>query len=208
MSRRWWAADIHANHANICIYCRRPWLRASDLGPDGKWVSQEAASLCAERMNAGLARNINMRVKPGDRGVHVGDFSTKGKVGGIAGTRKGYLEFLDRLNGTWTLLEGNHDPQGRVKTVGKHLFGTIGPCRFFASHYPTDSEEHDPLLMDYVRATCHFAICGHVHGKWHTKACAGIINVNVGVDANGLMPISDDEVLALYFEEKRRLADG
>ena len=203
MSKGWWVADIHANHANICIYCKRPWLRISDLGEDGKWVSQEAALACAERMNAGLVHNINERVKPDDHVRHVGDFATAGKVKGVAGTGEKYSGFLSKLNGRWTLLEGNHDKQGKVKTAGRHLFGTIGGYRYFASHLPTDNENHDPLLMDWVRRSCHFAIVGHVHDLWRTTWRDGIFNINVGVDANNYRPVSDDEVIALYQAEPK-----
>lgn len=159
-------------------------------------------------MNARLVAECNQRARAEDFLIHVGDFMCRGCEKGAEGLRLPWTHYAGQLHARVVLLAGNHDRQNKVKTVGKHLFGTIGPCRFFASHYPTDSEEHDPLLMDYVRATCHFAICGHVHEKWRVRTCAGIINVNVGVDANGYMPISDDEVLALYFKEKRRMSNG
>lgn len=204
MSRRWWSADFHANHANICIYCKRPWLKAADLTPDGKWISREAAVACALRMNAGILAAVNMRVKPDDRAVHIGDFATAGKAAGVEGTGDTAQDFLAKLNGTWTLLEGNHDKQGKVKTVGKHLFGSMGNYRFFASHLPTEGDNHDPLLVDYVRRTCHFVLCGHVHDSWRTKDCEGIFNINVGLDANDYLPISDDEILVLYQQGAKR----
>jgi len=155
-------------------------------------------------MNAGLTREINMRVKPGDRVIHVGDFATKGKVNGIPGLSGSYTEFLSGLNGTWSLLEGNHDKQGKVKTIGKHLFCHLGGFPVFVSHLPTDNENQDPLLIDYVRRACAFAICGHVHDAWTVKTCAGIVNINVGVDVHKYRPISDDEVLGIYTKETRK----
>mgnify|MGYP003608729537 CR=1 FL=1 len=203
MSKRFHSADIHANHANICIYCNRPWLREADLTIDREWTSQLAASECAIRMNLGLTHNFNMRIKPEDRVVHYGDFATAGKVRGVNGTGESYLDFLNRLNGRWTLLRGNHDKQGRVKTIGDYLFGNIGPYRFFGSHYPTDDENQDPELIRYVRTTCQLAIVGHVHAAWKTKWHDGILNVNVGVDVNNYIPLSDDEVLEIYEKETR-----
>ena len=47
MARTFYTSDWHFSHANIIIYCDRPWLRDGDLVPsktrDFKWVSREVA---------------------------------------------------------------------------------------------------------------------------------------------------------------------
>lgn len=204
MSYRWWSADIHANHANICIYCGRPWLRTTELTEDQKWVSQEAALACAARMNDGLVRNFNERVAKNDQVVHVGDFSTSGKVNGISGLREPYTTFLSRLNGDWTLLTGNHDKQGKVKTIGPHLFTWVGGVPAFVTHRPTDDPRQDPELIEHVRKKCKFAIVGHVHKAWAVKRYDdGFLDINVGVDVRNYRPVRDDELVGIYRKETK-----
>ena len=79
MSKRYWTADLHLGHANIAKYCSRPWLKPYMLGPDGKWACKEMKDLCSENMNKGLIQKMNMRIKPEDTVMHVGDFCCKGQ---------------------------------------------------------------------------------------------------------------------------------
>ena len=206
MSKRYWAADAHFNHPNVCIYGKRPWLKKDDLDAEGKWVSQEAATACGERMNAGLIHEFNMRVKPEDRVVHLGDFATKGSVRGVDGIKVPYTELLDKLNGHWTLIEGNHDKQGRVKTVGHTLFGNLGPLRFVAMHKPLCDWSCSIDLRDYAFKACDISIVGHVHTAWSARkyAKSGLIEINVGVDVRRWRPMSDDELIAEYFRLKEK----
>lgn len=205
MSRRYWSADIHANHANICIYTKRPWIRPDDLNDKGRWVSQEAAVACAKRMNRGIIQEFNMRIKPEDRVTHVGDFATHGKVLGIEGTRESYRDFLSQLNGTWTLMEGNHDRQGKVKTTCVWMVSPIGLYTAFVSHWPTTNPHIPPALRAYAKEHCEFAICGHVHDKWNIMYDDGFLNINVGVDVRKYRPMSDDEVIGVYERSRKEV---
>ena len=203
MSKRFWTADCHFGHGNVCIYCNRPGLRPGDVGPDGKFVSIEAALAAAERMNEVLVREANMRVKPEDTVVHVGDFCTRGKARGTEGLRAGYRTYLDVLNGTWVLLEGNHDGQSKTKTVGRHMFCSIAGYSVFVSHHPSDDIHQPPALIEYVKQHCDFQLCGHVHERWLFKWDGTLLNINVGVDQNKLRPWSDDEIVPLYEKERK-----
>ena len=185
--KRYWSADFHFGHQNILRYSNRPFRDV-------------------EHMGARLIAEANQRAKPGDLLVHVGDFCCRGNEKGVAGSKLPWTHYAEQFVSDLVLLEGNHDRQNHIKTVGQHLFGRIGPYKFFASHLPTDNENQDPVLMDYVRRTCHFAIVGHVHDRWRTTWRDGIFNINVGVDANDCRPVSDDELIVLYQmepEEKR-----
>lgn len=155
-------------------------------------------------MNERLVAEANQRAKAGDMLVHVGDFVCRGNEKGVAGLRHPWNFYADQIASRLVLLEGNHDKQNKVKTVGKHLFCKISHFNVFVSHLPTDNENQDPLLIDYVRRACAFAICGHVHDAWTVKTCAGIVNINVGVDVHKYRPISDDEVLGIYTKETRK----
>jgi calcineurin-like phosphoesterase family protein len=206
-----WLADAHFGHGNICKYCNRPWLKKEYLAPDGSnWVSPEAAVECAERMNAGLIHNINQRVNPGDQVIHVGDFCTRGPVRGGPGLKNKQQAYLEQLNGDWTLIEGNHDKQNKVKCQAQYMVTKIGHYTVLVNHYPLHAES-DPwdVLESVLRLGMDFVICGHVHEKWghlHGHVSHGIpplLNINVGVDQHRYMPITDQEVLTIYERLKK-----
>lgn len=230
---RFWIADIHANHPNIALYCNRPWLKPWMLTPENKWVSPEAAFECAEKMNEGLKRSINSRVKPEDKVVCVGDFACRGGEKGVQGLHISPSEFLSQLNGKWVIVAGNHDNQNSVKTDCDFMSVSIGTYEAGVQHRPLfDVEAYDRWLKkphsereatpwrmsqrmieqqirhtEYCRASFDFMIVGHVHEKWHVKKISGIWHINVGVDVNRYMPINDVEVINI-FEKTVREANG
>ena len=57
---RFWTSDLHLNHANIILYCNRPFKSS-------------------KRMDEVLINNINMRAKENDVLIHLGDFMCYGK---------------------------------------------------------------------------------------------------------------------------------
>lgn len=185
MSKRYWTADWHLGHGNIIGYCKRPFTS----------IEHQTERIIAE---------ANMRVKHDDVLVHVGDFCTRGKAAGVEGLRLSYRHYVEQLNGTVVLTEGNHDGQNKTKTVATHMVVKIGNYVAFVSHYPTDAICHSPSLIDWVSQNCDFAICGHVHEKWKTMkhhvthGTKPLLNINVGVDRWKYRPISDDEVLNLF----------
>ena len=228
---RWWIADTHANHPNIIRYCSRPWMEPGDLDAAGMWVSPEIAFLRAEQMNAALIQKANDRVKKEDTVVCVGDFACRGGERGVQGLHIKPAELLEKLNGTWVLLEGNHDPGNSVKSVCDFMSCRIGLFRVGVQHRPlyddatyrkwlagTDEEraanpwrermseevrEKSIAHARYCLEQFNFMICGHVHNAWHTKMIAGVWHVNVGVDVNRYMPVNDMEVLNIFQRAKK-----
>lgn len=233
MSIRWWTSDQHYNHANIVKYCKRPMLKPDDLNPDGAWVSPEIAFKRAEENNARLMREANQRIKPDDMVVCVGDFSCRGGEKGVMGLHIKPLEILEKLNGTWTIVGGNHDEQNGVKPTCSFMECEIAKYRVGVQHRPLLDEEHynetrkkvaagedvaRHVLRDYqndwvrrrgfaharyCREMFDFMICGHVHNAWKVKKIAGMWHVNVGVDVNRYMPINDTEVVLLVEKAER-----
>ena len=183
--KRFWTADIHMGHQNIIKYCNRPFADAA-------------------RMNAALIRNCNQRVSAEDTVVHVGDFCCKGAERGIAGVRTKAKEWLPQLNGTWVLLEGNHDGNNGTKTVGSALFGTIGTYRFVAQHRPLSDSVYSDTWRQLCASAADVCICGHVHERWKTNWIDGLLHVNVGVDSNAFMPLTDSEVITVIVREEAR----
>lgn len=177
MSRRWWTADLHMGHKNIIGLCKRPFR---DL----------------DHMHETLIRNFNSRVKPEDIVIHVGDFCVRGGDRGVEGSRKKPMEWLKEFNGTWVLLEGNHDYNNRVKVAGTMLTGKVHDMVFVARH---------EFATEYAKAATaglvfSLGIQGHVHEHWQAQVSNEAISrvyVNVGVDANRFIPISDDELAGI-----------
>ena len=180
-------------------------------------------------MNIMLARECNMRVKAGDTVVCVGDFSCRGGERGVPGSNAKGAEWLAKLNGNWVMLEGNHDGNNSVKTVGTYMECVMGHYFVGVQHRPLydpdfvpspdpDDEDvprrkmvlsprHREALVrhtQYCRAACDFIICGHIHNRWRVKVIAGVWHINVGVDANKYRPLNDHEVLALYDQARRK----
>ena len=179
----------------------------------GRFKTTEAALATARRMNAGLAKAINMRLSNDDRVVHVGDFGTKGRAKGVEGLREPADAMLASLTGRWTLLQGNHDIQNNVKCVADHLIVSIGNYRAFVSHWPLDAVNvFDSELLYWIVGHCDFVIHGHVHTRWRTwwiTVCGEpVLHINVGVDVNKFAPVADDEIIGLYEKEKRLEQDS
>jgi len=155
-------------------------------------------------MNTRLIDEANMRVKPDDVCVCVGDFCVRG------GQKA--RDWSARLNGNWVFIRGNHDKNNGVKTLCDWMFVRIGQFKVFVSHIPyfyTQEERTAKYLLpqsliDVVESTCDFAVCGHVHEKWGVCMDGAIPTINVGVDARSYRPMSDDELLGVYAAHPRQ----
>lgn len=226
MSRIFFTADTHFNHANIIRFCKRPQLKPGDLDDTGHWVSPEIAHSRAEKMNEMLVHNINERVHPDDNVVSVGDFACRG---GDATHHRAPAEIMKDLNGKWTLIAGNHDKQNSVKCLCDFMVMRMAGFKVGVQHRPLADEaayldylERLTRAVDesceaqwidgmteaarrrawvhaaYCRATLDFMIVGHVHGAWKTKKIAGMWHVNVGVDVHNYRPVTLQEVVGIY----------
>lgn len=228
---RFWIADTHFSHSNIVRYCTRPQLKTCYLNDDGSWISPEAAFKCTEHMNKALIRDANMRVKPEDTVICVGDFACRGGEKGVKGAHQKPSEILAQLTGHWVFVEGNHDQNNGVKASCSFMSCKISKYRVGVQHIPLQDEEarckwmakprdyrlknpwRDNMSPDvrkreyfhaeYCRKMFDFMIVGHVHNTWNVKKVAGLWHINVGVDLNRYMPINDNEVVLLYEKAKR-----
>jgi len=221
----WWLSDPHYNHANIVKFCNRPMLRPKEmLTKTGEWISQEVALACAEESNRVLTRNINARVKPGDKVRCVGDFCCKGGDRGVAGLKYPAAKILEELNGDWIIIEGNHDSNNGVKTDCRFMICALGKYNVGVQHKPLEvlgreasafadmSPELQALAekrvrhIQYCQQNVDFMICGHVHDLWVWKLVEGVWHYNVSMDAHKLMPISTPEIITDWERLKRDLA--
>jgi len=226
MAKRFWTADPHYGNPNISLYCGRPWVKPCHLNAQGQWISPEAALEVAEANNRILLKNHNSRVKQEDTTICVGDYACKGNEKGVAGFRDKPADLISKQNGTYIIIEGNHDFCNGVKTVAEFMTVSIGRYHAGVQHIPLLDEKvyNDYMALSpeakaksgfkntmsqsmrdfcfrhakYCRENLDFIICGHVHNKWRVKKIAGIWHINVGVDVCRYMPIDDQEVLTIY----------
>lgn len=190
MAKAWFISDTHFNHRNIAKYCGRP---------------ENHEELMWEGLQC---------VQPEDALVHVGDvvFARNREVG----------DWLERLpEGRKILVEGNHDKRNRrirkwegwervVRYQDVWRFNS-GGTRVAISHRPHDFENQ--------WHTADIFIHGHTHNvgepfHWRYKPenapknwypdlpVFGCLIVNVCVEQTGYRPISWDEILEKYRQEK------
>jgi len=197
-----------------------------------KWASPEIAFQRAEQMNHDLIRDCNMRVKDEDTVICVGDFSCRGGEKGVMGLHIPPTQILSELKGHWIITNGNHDLNNGVKSVCDFMSIEIGNYRVGVQHRPLydyeayenwmkqpysvraaspwrdkmhqKEREFQKLHSEYCAKAFDFMICGHVHNAWKTKKISGIWHINVGVDVNRYMPISDQEVLQIFEKIMRK----
>lgn len=156
-----------------------------------------------DEMDEVLIANWNRVVAPGDVVIHLGD--------AIMGDFQRGIEKMTRLNGTILLVPGNHDRvfsddrrRERFKDDYLRAFHEILPeqveieldsgdavrlCHFpFEGDHTTSDRYPDKRPVDDGLPLIH----GHVHGLWKFRGR----QFNVGVDVNGLRPVSEDEIIS------------
>lgn len=160
-----------------------------------------------------LIERWNAVVRPGDRVLHLGDFSLSVPE---------MERVVRRLNGDITLYAGNHDrcwtahpspkrsrkahalvprflAAGFTGVVGSgHGFAQVAGIDVMVAHLPADGDHADPKYAELgqryadqrPRSGDLPLVCGHVHAEWTT--C--FRQVNVGVDRWGFAPVHEDVI--------------
>lgn len=179
----WFTADLHFGHTNIITYSDRPFSSV-------------------EEMNAAIIDRWNDTVAPDDAVFVLGDVC----MGKIAET----LPLCELLNGTKTLVPGNHDRcwtghrkvgpwPDRYRDVG--FFIEENQFRMelrpglvaHVCHFPYVGDSHDTDRFDQHRPTDDgsWLLHGHVHEKWRVNGKM----INVGVDVWDFTPVSLEQIL-------------
>ena len=184
----WFTSDTHYNHANIC-------------SATTKWTDpvtcREFKTL--EHMNAHIVGNINEVVGQDDILIHLGDWSFGG------------FEHIERFRNQIVcknvhIITGNHDHHIENNKEGcQKLFSSVNKYIELSVKWNVGT----PLQDDAIFVLMHFPIAswnnmargaihlhGHVHFEPRLRIQAGKM-MDVGVDGNGLYPISMNEVLKL-----------
>jgi len=178
----WVTADHHFGHANIIKHCNRPF------------------ATIAEHDEA-LIQNHNSFVDAGDVVYHLGDFSFSNPR--IVG------QILDRLNGRFRCLNGNHDRFNRASWLRNHpkiewirdyyelkLYGR----KFVMFHYPLSS------WNGMRRGSIH--LHGHCHGNHKYSFPLSMIHgrrIDIGVDVMDYHPVPlEPTIIALADDLERK----
>lgn len=172
-------SDIHFNHKNIINFC--PETRGQYSGMD--------------EMNQDIVDRFNKDVSEEDHTYIIGDL--------CFGHPKHALEFLKEMNGTKTLVFGNHDR--RLKKSDefnnaelRRLAGLVEFDWYHTFHHTVDQVKYGIVLFHFRIAEwedCHHGsihLYGHSHGtgpKLDTRC------MDVGMETNEMRPYLLDDVV-------------
>ena len=169
----WFTSDLHLNHMNILKY--EPISRPFDT---------------VEEMNETLIGNWNACVKDDDTVFILGDL--------CMGINDDAAALVNRLKGKKILIRGNHDTTPRRKIFEEECGIEIHDIyylpykgRYFVlCHFPIANEE----FMEMMRRDNSEVIM--LYGHVHSNAPCGYVDgtFHVGVDSNGLAPVSIEEI--------------
>jgi len=183
--RLYFTSDTHYNHTNICRGTTQ-WTDANDLTRDFKTLDQ---------MNDRIVNGINDVVGENDILFHLGDWS----FGGF----DSIAEFRNRINcKNIHLILGNHDHHiERNKNNIQELFSSVNQYVELEVN-----KQHNFVLMHYPIMSWNKMNEGiiHLHGHVHlppNKRIGKGKMMDVGVDGNGLDPISLTKVLTLMLPQ-------
>ena len=195
---RYFTADTHYGHARIIEFCGRPYAEVSE-------------------MNADLVMRASTIMSGGDELWHLGDVAL--------GEREQNLAYLAAIPAEVTLVAGNHDhchPSNgdraeRYVELYRRLCGLrklypenaklelASAMVVQVSHFPYADPETNGLEDRHGRLVSDkfakwrpidddsWLLCGHVHEMWRQRGRM----INVGVDAWGGDPVSEEAILAL-----------
>lgn len=155
----YFTSDMHFGHTNIIKYSKRPYTDVN-------------------HMNASLINNWNNKVQSQDHVYVLGDFAMD----------RNPSRFLYQLNGTKTLILGNHDKNMKLEDGWIEVvpYKEIYHNKQFIvmSHYSFRvwNKMHYGSYMLY----------GHSHGSLPDDPTA--LSIDVGVDCHNYEPISFEEI--------------
>ena len=171
-------SDLHFGHSNIIRSVGRPFAAAED-------------------MDETLIQNWNHCISPVDEVYILGDFTLRGP--------QQAMELLRRLNGQKYLIRGNHDQFVDRATFDKTLFHWVRDYhklfyqgrQFVLFHYPIaewDQSHHGAIHLHGHQ---------HNHAGYNTQnAQHGLLRYDVGVDANGMFPVSVEQIIHFFCQSQ------
>lgn len=201
-------ADTHFGHENIIKLCKRPFTSVVE-------------------MNEVFVENWNKRVKGGDRVYILGDMFYK---------TVDAEEILTRLKGEKHLILGNHDASwleeylvecgDRVGTLAHTSYRFVKSKRDLGVYFKSVSQILQITDEDKGAVLCHYPLLTWkhekrlymIHGHLHNNTSDPFFHhlaeneriLNAGVDVNGYMPVTLEELMEnnRAFKERYGEQDG
>jgi len=190
MSKTYFSADAHFQHANIILYAKRKrWIKKGDINNKGKWVDSHIADQRVKKMDEALIKAFNHKAKEDDIIYHVGDFIFKG--GKESNGKKSAQIYEDKIKAKVIHILGNHDRNNSVKGGLENGMIKIANKLFYLIHRPPMNIKDIPSNVDAV-------LCGHVHDNWKYKFLKNIPVINVGVDVWNYNLVSIQQIAVFY----------
>lgn len=164
--------------------------------------------------DAALDDELRSTLRPRDNMWWLGDMTGGGRIPAM-------LDWIRSLPGTHHLVAGNHCPvhpmhSGSHKRQRAYLtaFASVQPFarrkiggrRVVLSHFPIVGDHTDEPRFDQwrLRPFPGTLLHGHTHSTEKASAVGETLQIHVGVDAWGLRPVGDEEILALIEEHRPR----
>ena len=129
-------------------------------------------------MDKTLIENWNNRVGKNDFVIFLGDFAYRND--------KSVFNYMDRLHGHITFIQGNHDAQLGSNTVQSLILNIEEEGNIYCVHDPKD-----------FSSAYNINLVGHVHQNWKIKKFYQTTLINVGVDVWNFAPVNFDEILEM-----------
>lgn len=174
----YFTSDLHLGHANIIRHCNRPFSSV-------------------EEMDETLIRNWAKRVKANDTVYVLGDLMFR--------NQKSPEEYLSRLKGKKHLIIGNHDKDWIKKCKLEDFFESVNGLDYFSDGQHQMTLCHFPM-MSWPRNTKAYMVFGHIHNdttaEYWPLICRSQLMLNAGVDINGFMPVTFDEMVVNNMRHK------
>jgi calcineurin-like phosphoesterase family protein len=180
-------SDLHFQHKNIINYC-----------PDSRGHLQSV-----DEMNDELVRKFNERVTEEDHTYILGDIGF--------GSPESTMNFLKQMNGTKTIIHGNHDRKLIASSVfqshdQRRLAGIVEDTPYKVISHTVDGVKYGVVLFHFRIASWDGAhhgsihLFGHEHGNGPTMTtrCQ-----DIGVDTNQLYPYNLDELIPLLAKKEK-----
>ena len=183
--RYYFTSDFHLGHGNIVRYANRTiFMNKQEKELHKKGVAFQVSRESQDKMNNGLIRNWNERVKDDDLVFFLGDFCFRSGSGRSEGETNKADYWRIKLNGSVIFIKGNHDNNNSLKTPIEGILITIAKKQIWLVHKP---EHYNPKYkINFV---------GHVHDKWLIKQEKESLLVNVGVDMWNYKPVRWEDIV-------------
>lgn len=119
----WFTSDLHFGHDNIIKYCGRPCTADNHVDY--------------------IINTLNDSIKENDTVYHLGDFTCGKKI-----KFDELKQILERLNGDWKFIIGNHDNENQLKALcqdtnhivlGDYYTERFSDKTFILFHFPIES---------------------------------------------------------------------